>query len=74
MTDEQPSRPLLRVVRGEPDPAELAALVMVLAAASRTASPEPGEQAPPGRNWGAPRTLVRQAVAPIGWWPGGLPR
>ena len=38
-SDESP-RPLLRVVRGEPDDAELAALIAVVSAASAGAAPE----------------------------------
>ncbi|MBA3745836.1 acyl-CoA carboxylase subunit epsilon, partial [Sporichthya sp.] len=43
MSSEEPQRPLLRVVRGEPDDAELAALIAVVSArAAATAdAPEP---------------------------------
>ena len=37
--EETPARPLLRVVRGEPDDAELAALIAVVSARSGAAAP-----------------------------------
>ena len=36
-----PARPLLRVVRGEPDDAELAALIAVVTASAGAAAPAP---------------------------------
>jgi acyl-CoA carboxylase epsilon subunit len=79
MTDVSPTnqrgaeRPLLRVVRGEPTPAELAALVSVLAA-RRVAAARAGG-APPRSAWGAPAALVRRAIAPgpSAWRRSGLP-
>ncbi|HEX3932584.1 MAG TPA: acyl-CoA carboxylase subunit epsilon [Nocardioides sp.] len=64
--------PLLRVVRGDPTPEELAALVAVLAALS-------GPAAPPTRPvavWSAPRRLQRvvHPHGPAGWRASGLPR
>jgi hypothetical protein len=58
------SAPVLRVVRGEPDAAELAALVTVLAAASGS-----GEQAPaPARSsWADPARSVRAPLPRSGW-------
>jgi hypothetical protein len=38
--DAAPARPLLRVVRGEPDDAELAALIAVVSARAGAAAPE----------------------------------
>lgn len=59
--DETPERPpLLRVVRGEPDPAELAAVVAVVAARSAG-----GEAAPrPLSVWSARSRLVRPPLRP----------
>ena len=71
MTDEQP--PLLRVVRGEATEEELAALVAVLAARSRTTSAGPstrhGQWRSRGRN-------VRPVLShgPGAWYASGLPR
>jgi len=65
-------RPTLRIVRGDPTPEELAAVVAVLAAASGggqsdgTAGPVP--------QWAPPARLMRRAVAPTGWWESSLPR
>ena len=66
------ARPALRIVRGDPTPEELAALVTVLAAAS---GGEPaGGQAAPVSQWAPPPRLMRPAVAPTGWWESSLPR
>lgn len=54
---ESDSKPLLRVVRGNPTPEELAALVAVIAASSATAEPPPvgrGEWSSRRRLHGAP--------------------
>lgn len=67
-----PAEPLLRVVRGGPSDAELAALVAVLAA-----RPAPAEPPAVVRGaWADPATLVRQPLAPGvgGWRRSGLPR
>ncbi|EWC62987.1 hypothetical protein UO65_1697 [Actinokineospora spheciospongiae] len=45
--------PLLRVVRGHPDPEELAALTAVLVAAAAATTPEPPPPAPAPR-WARP--------------------
>ena len=52
-------RPLLRVVRGDPTPEELAALVTVLSA-------RPAPAAPPVRRsvWGNPARRVRRPLRP----------
>jgi hypothetical protein len=64
--------PFLRIVKGDPSPEELAALVGVLA------SLEGPALAPPGRTaqWNAPRRLHRvvHAHGPGGWRASGLPR
>ncbi|MEJ5945840.1 acyl-CoA carboxylase subunit epsilon [Pseudokineococcus basanitobsidens] len=50
--DDAPRRPLLRVVRGAPDDAELAALVAVVTA--RPAAPAPAGPPAPTSRWGDP--------------------
>ncbi|AOS65505.1 acyl-CoA carboxylase epsilon subunit [Actinoalloteichus hymeniacidonis] len=74
MTDQQPSdqqpsagRPVLRVVRGEPDDAELAALAAVFAASS---AGEPAEAAAPERSgWADRAALLRRPLSPgAGAW------
>lgn len=77
MSAEDPSvesaeRPTLRVMRGDPTPEELAALVAVLAAASG-GEPVSGPPAPVSQ-WAPPARLMRPAVAPTGWWESSLPR
>jgi hypothetical protein len=52
----EPARPALRVVRGTPDEAELAALVAVLAARSGSGEPAPE---PERGGWGDRTQLVR---------------
>ncbi|HEY3528563.1 MAG TPA: acyl-CoA carboxylase subunit epsilon [Nocardioides sp.] len=76
MTDESASEassaPYLRVVKGDPTPEELAALVAVLATLG---SPD---AAPPRRTqeWNAPRRMHRVVPphGPGGWRASGLPR
>jgi hypothetical protein len=71
---EQPGdRPLLRIVRGDPTPEELAALVAVLAAASAGGAQD-GGPAVPVSQWAPPPRLMRPAVQPTGWWESSLPR
>ena len=50
-------RPLLRVVRGEPDDLELAALTAVVAALASAGGAPPPSGPPPV--WGRPDSLVR---------------
>ncbi len=69
---EQPGRPTLRIVRGDPTPEELAALVTVLAAA--TGGEQPAGSATAASQWAPPPRLLRPAVAPTGWWESSLPR
>jgi hypothetical protein len=72
--DEATSRPLLRIVRGNLGPEEIAALVAVLAAASTAGGqPEAGQQAPASQ-WAPPARLLRPDVHPSGWWASSLPR
>ncbi len=77
MSEEQaeagtPRQPLLRVVRGDATPEEVAALVAVLAAVGGTppASPRPRSE------WAAHHRKVRShhPHGPGGWRSSGLPR
>lgn len=65
-------RPLLRVVKGDPSPEELAALVAVIASLGGPAASSP-RRTP---DWNAPRRLHRlpQRPGPGGWRASGLPR
>ena len=70
---EEGDRPVLRVVRGDASPEEVAALVAVLAAAGRAPR---GEDAPPSSStWGDRRAAVRADLphGPGAWrasfWP-----
>jgi hypothetical protein len=58
-----PARPVLRIVRGDPSPEELAALTAVLAAASG-ASGAPGEDTGPASAWTERESLVRRPLTP----------
>ncbi|MCK0091140.1 acyl-CoA carboxylase subunit epsilon [Rhodococcus sp. HNM0563] len=53
-----PDAPAIRIVKGNPTDADVAALVTVLAAASAGAAPE-GDGKPP-ETWGAPTRMHRQ--------------
>ena len=71
---QEPQRPLLRVVRGEPTAEELAALVAVLTA---PASAPTGRELPTAArsDWHDPARLVRRPlhVGPDGWRSSGRP-
>ena len=70
---EQPAAPVLRVVRGNPDAAELAALVTVIAAASASAAAASAH--PPQRSaWAAHERSVRAALPSGGWARSTAPR
>ncbi len=73
MTEDQ--RPLLRVVRGEPTAAELAALVTVLAARAAAAAAVTAPE-PPRSLWRDRATLVHAPLLPGrgAWRASGLPR
>ncbi|MFF5990346.1 acyl-CoA carboxylase subunit epsilon [Prauserella flavalba] len=73
-TTEEPRRPLLRVVRGNPDDAEIAALTAVLAGLA-SASTEPPEQ-PARSRWADRAALVRAPLRPGqgAWRASALPR
>ncbi|MDQ1246562.1 MAG: acyl-CoA carboxylase subunit epsilon [Actinomycetota bacterium] len=68
--------PLLRVVRGEPSPEELAALVAVVSAVAAGAA---GGGAPDHviSEWAKPERMARTPVfagPPMSWWASSLPR
>jgi hypothetical protein len=71
--EPEPQRPVLRVVRGNPDDAELAALTAVLAGAA-AASPTEGKPAERSR-WADPSARLRQPLrpGPGAWRAFGLP-
>ncbi|HWH30484.1 MAG TPA: acyl-CoA carboxylase subunit epsilon [Mycobacteriales bacterium] len=66
-----PVRPLLRVVRGNPTPEEIAALVAVLALRGPAVEPEP---VPPSR-WASRAAGLRRPLSPGpgAWRASGLP-
>ena len=70
--EPEPRRPLLRVVRGDPTPEELAALVAVVASLG---APEPPARRP-APAWSAHHRGVRRTYphGPGGWRASGLPR
>ncbi|MDD7939981.1 acyl-CoA carboxylase epsilon subunit [Actinomycetospora lutea] len=79
--DEAPARPVLRIVRGEPDAAEIAALTAVLAAAGGGGGGGGGgDEAPddpaPRSGWARHVDLVRAPVhpGPGGWRASARPR
>ncbi len=67
-----PARPLLRVVRGNPSPEELAALLALVAA--RGSGAEQPEPAPPSR-WASRAAGLRRPLSPGpgAWRASGLP-
>ncbi|WP_028653299.1 acyl-CoA carboxylase subunit epsilon [Nocardioides halotolerans] len=72
MSDEAPEqRPLLRVVKGDATPEEVAALVAVVGALG-SAAPPPRRRTP---EWSAHRRKVRVTLrrGPDGWRSSGLP-
>jgi len=77
VTEEQETpaeqRPLLRVVRGDASPEEVAALVAVVAALGSGAEPPPRRRTP---EWSAPHRKLRATLphGPGGWRSSALPR
>ena len=73
--EEAPRRPVLRIVRGEPDAAELAALTAVLAAAGGGGDDEAPDPTPTS-SWARHVDLVRGPVhpGPGGWRASARPR
>ena len=63
-------RPLLRVVRGNPSPEELAALIAVVSARGG----EVDEPAPPHSPWGRPSLRSTLHPGPGAWRASTLPR
>jgi hypothetical protein len=74
MTGSQdvPARPLLQVVRGEPSPHELAALVAVLAA--RAGAPAAPQPRPVRSLWATPVLRTPLSPGPGAWRASALPR
>ncbi|HET7071988.1 MAG TPA: acyl-CoA carboxylase subunit epsilon [Nocardioides sp.] len=70
--DRLETTPFLRIVKGEPTPEELAAVVTVLASLGGPAAAPPR----PTAEWNTPRRLHRlaQPHGPGGWRASGLPR
>ncbi|CAN5646359.1 acyl-CoA carboxylase subunit epsilon [soil metagenome] len=68
--EQEPARPLLRVVKGDPSDEELAALVAVVSALGAT---QVADERKPRPEWSAPHRLVRTPLAP-GWRSSALPR
>ncbi len=66
-----PARPLLTVVRGEPTPEQLAALIAVV---SSRASGGADEQQPVRSPWAAPVLRTPLSPAPGAWRASALPR
>lgn len=74
MTEPEPTRPLLRIVRGTPDDEELAALTAVVASVAAAS----GAPAPTRRQvsrWADRAALVRHPLptGPNAWRASGLP-
>jgi len=70
--EAEAERPVLRVLRGAPDAAELAALVAVVTAIS--AGGDASGAAPPRSSWSAPHRMVRQPLPSGGWRSSFSPR
>jgi hypothetical protein len=70
----EPARPVLRIVKGEPAPEEIAALVTVLSARAAAV----GDEEPPPRRseWAGHERRMRRPVHPStgGWRASALPR
>ena len=77
MGDGEGTEPYLRIVRGEADPEEIAALVATLTAiaAARSRAAEEAKPAPVRSNWNARARLLRAPVHPAagGWRRSALP-
>jgi hypothetical protein len=73
--EAKPRSPLLRVVRGDPDDAELAALTAVVAGLASGRAPAEGPTGPPSR-WADRSALVRAPLrpGPGAWRASALPR
>jgi Acyl-CoA carboxylase epsilon subunit len=73
VSDDDTPRPVLRVVRGDPTPEELAALLAVLSVRSRAAAAPTSPT--PTSSWNDRSRLVRRPVHPRpgGWRRSALP-
>ncbi|KMS90062.1 acyl-CoA carboxylase subunit epsilon [Prauserella rugosa] len=60
----EPSQPLLRVVRGEPDDTELAALTAVVASLAASGGETDGDDTPARSRWADRAALVRAPLTP----------
>ena len=71
MTDQEPTRPFLRVVKGDATPEEVAALVAVLASVGGSDGPD----RKPAPAWSAHHRKVRVTLphGPGGWRNSALP-
>jgi hypothetical protein len=72
---EHPVRPLLRVVRGQPDDVELAAVTVVLASVAARAG-EGSQRSAPRSAWADRAALLRRPLShgPGAWRSSVLPR
>ena len=72
MTGTEDTRPVLRIVKGDATPEEVAALVAVIASMSGAEAPEPK----PRSSWADPARRMRTALphGPGAWRSSGLPR
>jgi hypothetical protein len=72
VSSEEPQRPLLRVLKGEPTAEELAALTAVVAAMSQR---RPRRRTTPVGAWASPVDRVRRPLqtGPGGWRAAGRP-
>lgn len=72
---DMPDSPVIRIERGNPTPAQLAALTTVLATATATGTGQP-PQAPRRTLWTTRSRFARPrpAVGPDGWRASALPR
>ncbi len=66
----EPARPLLRVVRGNPSPEELAALIAIIAARGSGGAPVPE---PVPSLWSRPQLRGPVVPGPGAWRASGLP-
>ncbi|RRO19922.1 acyl-CoA carboxylase subunit epsilon [Saccharopolyspora rhizosphaerae] len=78
MSEQTPQRPVLRIVRGDPDDVEIAALTAALAGAAAAQTPE--DAAKPMSLWGDPVARVRHPAGrsplrpgPHAWRASALP-
>jgi hypothetical protein len=71
--EAEPRRPLLRVIRGDATPEEVAALVAVVAALGNAAAEPPTRRTP---EWSAHHRKVRVSLphGPGGWRSSAMPR